>query len=82
MEKRHIWFYRHCSWNGATYYWPCHWMGALLMLAAMAVAFSAAGVIIELSRVVERPGLGWLSIIAVVATYSGFDQIADRHARS
>jgi hypothetical protein len=78
---RPAWFYRYTGWNGANYYWPCHWVGALLMVAANGFAFISAGVIVGVLRAVDFPMLGWLSVIAIVAVYGGFGRIAGGHAR-
>jgi hypothetical protein len=79
--KRHAWFYRYSLWNGMPYYWPCHWIGVLVMLAAIALALISGLMIVDLSRAAGHPMLGGISFITVGAVYVGFDRIADGHAR-
>lgn len=81
IMKHRAWFYRYSGWNGATYYWPCNWYGALLMLAAIALAIGLSGTIASEAQTLGHPMLGWLSFIAVIVIYGGFDRIAARHAR-
>ncbi len=79
--KQPTWFYRYVGWNGVTYYWPCHWVGGLLMVAAVGLALLLADLIVWAFRSADHPMLGWLSIIAIGAVYAWFDRIADSHAR-
>ena len=78
--KNQNWFYRCSAWN-RTYYWPCHWVGAILMFSAVVIALAFASLLVDLSQILGHPLLGWLSIIAVFVVYGCFDRIADRHAR-
>ena len=79
--NRRAWFYRYVGWNGAIFYWPCHWLGALLMMATIALAFCVGGGIVGVSCALDHPALGWFSIVAVIAIYGGFARFADRYAR-
>ena len=80
-SQNHHWFNRHADWRGVTFYWPCHWIGALLMIVAICLALTLTILVVEAAQAAGHPALGWLSVIAVGIVYGGFDRMADRHAR-
>jgi hypothetical protein len=81
VRQSQDWFYRYTGWNNAKYFWPCHWVGVLLMLGAITLGLTLASLIVGLARTLGHPALSWLSVVAVAVVYGVFDRVADRHVR-
>ena len=78
-KLREIWFYRMTIWS-ASYYWPRHWKGRIIMVAAIASSLGSFFLALGIADGSSHPELEWLSLLAAGAPYLVFDIIAKRHS--
>jgi hypothetical protein len=80
-KGRDVWFHRMIAWNNQSYHWPCHWKGWLILLSTTTIALGSFFLITTSANHFKHPELGWLSVLVVIAQYSIFGVIAERHSR-
>ena len=78
-KLREIWFYRMTIWS-APYYWPSHWKGWIIMVAAIAGSLGSFFLALGLAEGSSHRELEWLSLLAGGAPYLVFEIIAQRHS--